>query len=75
MRQIIIKCKYGVTYTIKAEGSNGAVGRLRTMLSNCCCYVCYNRSCAAPHDSDANPDTCSKECTLFTKKPYCLSKP
>ena len=36
---------------------------------NCCCWVCYNRSCSHPKN-EVLPD-CKTVCELFTKTPYC----
>ena len=65
----LITCRYGKTYSVRLEGSQGAKHRTIQMLQNCCCWVCYNRSCAQPKN-EILPD-CQNVCELYTKTPYC----
>lgn len=67
-KTIDITCRHGITYQVTAKGTAGEIARLKTMLEDCCCYVCYNRDCILPTDG---PQPCHNECELFTKIPYC----
>ena len=69
MKEVKVKCRYGVEYTAYLSGTNGAIQRTADMLKSCCCWVCYNGGCETPKD-EIIPD-CGKVCELFTKKPYC----
>ena len=72
MKELIeINCRRGVTYTIKAFGSNGSIFRLQKMLEDCCCYVCYNHNCPYPIEGKQQ---CNKECEIYTKTPFCEKK-
>ena len=65
----LITCRYGKTYSVRLEGRNAEKIRAIQMLQECCCWVCYNRSCSHPKN-EILPD-CKKHCELFTKIPYC----
>ena len=67
-----VKCRYGVEYTVTANGSNGAQLRLVALLSSCCCWVCHNRDCQNPMN-EILPN-CGEVCELYTKTPYCKNE-
>lgn len=67
-----ITCRYGVTYSVTANGSSGAILRLWEMLSRCCCYACNNRNCKEPRERKLR--NCKHDCELFTRTPYCQRK-
>ena len=67
-KDIQIKCRRGVTYTIKVSGTKGSVLRLQKMLENCCCYMCHNHNCA---DITYRKQQCNKECEIYTKIHFC----
>lgn len=68
MKTIDITCRRGVTYRIEAKGTDGEIARLKDMLEDSCCYVCYNHECKTPKKGK---QPCKNECELFTKDPYC----
>ena len=70
-RQIKIKCRHGVAYTIEASGSDGSIFRLQKMLEDCCCYVCRNHNCSCAIDGKQQ---CNEECVMYTKTPFCEKK-
>lgn len=70
-KQLEIKCRRGITYSIEAVGSNGSILRLQGMLANCCCYVCHNHDC---HIAVEGKQKCKNECELYSKTPYCELK-
>lgn len=70
-KQIEIKCRRGVTYSIEAHGNNGSIYRLRKMLEDCCCYVCHNHDC---YIAIEGKQKCENQCELYTKTPYCEPK-
>lgn len=65
----LITCRYGKTYSVRLEGRNAEKIRAILMLQECCCWVCYNRSCAQPKN-EILPD-CQNVCKLFFKKAPC----
>ena len=72
MKKLIeIKCRRGVTYTIKSFGSKGSIFRLQKMLEDCCCYVCHNHNCLYAIEGKQQ---CNKECEIYTKTPFCEKK-
>ena len=70
-KQIEIKCRQGITYSIKASGSEGSLLRLQKMLQDCCCYVCHNHNC---HCAIDGKQPCNRECELYTKTPFCENR-
>lgn len=67
-----VTCRHGVTYSVTANGSSGAILRLWEMLSRCCCFVCYNHNCKTPHLRKLR--NCKHDCELYTRTPYCQRK-
>ena len=65
MPKIKVKCRHGVEYSLLAIGTKGEVYRLKQMLSDCCCYVCYNRHCETPKEGKQE---CRNECELYGKR-------
>ena len=61
MPKIKVVCRHGVEYSLLARGTQGECNRLKEMLSNCCCYVCYNSSCETPIEGKQE---CRNECEI-----------
>lgn len=77
MKKQTVTCRYGVTYKYEAQGSKGQLFRLKTLLENCCCWVCHNHDCKEPRneqipDCDPEMEPHLAPCALFTQEPYCL---
>lgn len=72
VKEVKIKCRYGVEYTAYLSGSKGSVARTAKMLETSCCWVCYNGGCETPKNEKLKD--CGKVCELFTKDPYCEDK-
>ena len=70
MPKIKVVCRYGVDYSLLARGTQGECNRLKDMLSNCCCYVCYNSSCETPIEGKQE---CRNECGLYGQR-FCEKK-
>ena len=71
MARFKVRCRHGVEYFTKANGSYAAICRLIKTLENCCCYVCHNRKCK---QGRIGKQECKNECELFTKNKYCEIK-
>ena len=68
IKKVEIKCRRDVTYSIEAKGRKGSILRLKNMLEDCRCYVCYNHSCSNVIEGKQK---CNKECELYTTVPFC----
>jgi hypothetical protein len=64
-----VTCRYGVHHNVVIKGNKAAVQRTIDMLSQCCCFVCFNHNCNNPKDEKI--DGCNNVCKLFTNTPYC----
>lgn len=68
MKNVTVKCRNGIEYSLDAHGTKGEIHRLVDMFSNCCCYVCYNKDCTNPI---LGKQDCKNECELFISTPFC----
>ena len=62
--KIKVKCRHGISYSVLAIGNKAESMRLKSMLEECCCYVCHNRHCETPIEGK---QACKNECELYGK--------
>lgn len=64
MPKIKVVCRHGVEYSLFTGGTQAEGNRLKQMLANCCCYVCYNWGCETPIEGKQD---CKHECDKYGK--------